>query len=108
MAAAQFLTVRHSRGIAANLPSTLLYVYHRPFQDQAQRPVQQLPLKNFQSPKVDGGFKLAISRMKVWRRMIVEKHSDQDSIERADGRPATIILTTQTFLLSHQSPAAIF
>jgi hypothetical protein len=103
MAAAQFLTVRHSRGIAANLPST-----HRPFQDQAQRPVQQLPLKNFQSPEVDGGFKLAKSRMKVWRRMIVEKHSDQDSIERADGRPATIILTTQTFLLSHQSPAAIF
>ena len=32
------------------------------------------------------GFKLAIAGVKVWRGMVVEKHSDQDPIKHADRR----------------------
>ena len=38
------------------------------------------------SVNVDRGFELTISCVKVWRRVIIEEHSNQDPIERTDRR----------------------
>lgn len=53
-----------------------------------QGPTRQLTLYDIESDEVDCRLELTISSVKVWRRMIVEKHSDQGPVERTDrGHP---------------------
>ena len=69
-------------------------MYHRPFPDQVQSPARQLALDDGQGSDVDRDFELTVSGVKVWRRVIIEEHSDQDPIESADCRhPARPILS---------------
>jgi len=43
-----------------------------------------LTLEDRRCADIDGGFELTIAGVKVWRGMVVEKHSDQDPIKHAD------------------------
>src|SRR5271155_3873243 len=79
----------HGRGVLAAEPPVLqqlLSMYHRPFPNKAQATARQLTLKDLKSAEVDRGLELTVSSVKVRRRMVIEKHSDQDSVERADRR----------------------
>jgi hypothetical protein len=40
---------------------------HRPFADQIQSTTRQLSFDHLQITHIDGGFKLTISSVKVWR-----------------------------------------
>jgi hypothetical protein len=45
-----------------------------------------LPLDDRQGADLDGGFEFTVPRVKVWRPVIIEEHSNQDPIEPADRR----------------------
>src|SRR6266498_3464488 len=70
-------------------------MHHRPFPDQVQSPAWQLPLHDIQRRYVDRSLELAIGGMKMRRWVIIEKHTDQDPVERADcWRFARLILAS--------------
>lgn len=59
-------------------------MYDRPVLDQAQSPARQLTLHDIETGEIDRRLVLTISGVKVWRRMVVEKHSNQDPLEDTD------------------------
>src|SRR6185369_11246649 len=44
--------------------------------DQIQCPARQLAIEYLQSADLNGGLELTISSVKVWRRVVIEKHPD--------------------------------
>src|ERR1039458_3089615 len=84
----QRLNFRRRRFLAAESPvfQQFLSMYHRPFQDQVQCPARQLAFNDLQGADADRSFKVTISSVKVWRWVVIEEHSDQDPIGRADRR----------------------
>src|SRR5579862_4948532 len=62
-----------------------LSMYHRPFPDEDQSAARQFTLHDFQRLDCDRCLKLAVSCVKMRRRMIVEEHPDQDAVKCADG-----------------------
>jgi hypothetical protein len=56
-------------------------MYHRPFPNEDQSTAWQLTLHHFQRLDCDRRLKLAVSRMKMRRRVIVEVHPDEDAVE---------------------------
>ena len=79
-------------------------MYHRPFLDQVQSPSWQVPFEDIQCSNVHGGLKFAVTGVKVWRRVIIEKHTDQDSVECADGRHSARPDSTIEQISPHRSP----
>jgi hypothetical protein len=75
MATAQFSQAGSSRGTARQSSgnSSLSMI---PFLDQAQSAARQFALDYVQRTEVESGFELAVAGVKVWRRVIVEIHSD--------------------------------
>jgi hypothetical protein len=69
-------------------------MYHRPFLDEVQSPVRQFAFDDLQGADVDGGLELAVSSVRVRRRVVIEKHPDQDPVERADRRHLHADFTT--------------
>jgi HTH-type transcriptional regulator/antitoxin HigA len=61
-------------------------MYHGPFLRQIQSPARQLALDYGQGLDVDRSFELTVASVKVRRRVIVEEHSNQDPVKRADRR----------------------
>jgi hypothetical protein len=84
----QRLNLRGRHILAAEPPilQQFLSMYRRPFLDRAQSTARQLTFEDFEGFDADRGFELALASVKVRRRMVIEVHSDQDLIERADRR----------------------
>jgi hypothetical protein len=55
-----------------------------PRQNQFQRSTRQVSLQYPQPFNVNRRLELALERMEVGRRVIIEEHPDQDSVESAD------------------------
>lgn len=54
---------------------------HRPFADQIQSPAWQLAFEDLEGADFNRGFEFAVSGVKMWWRVIIEKHTDQDPVE---------------------------
>ncbi len=55
-----------------------------PFQHQSERPSRHVSLKNLQWLDAYEHFVLSIEGMKVWWRVILPEHLDQDTVKHAD------------------------
>lgn len=60
-------------------------MYDRPFPYKAQSAAWQFALHYLECFDRDGRFELAVPGMKVWRRVIVKEHPNQDPVKSADG-----------------------
>jgi len=59
-------------------------MYHRPFLGELQRPARQFAPDYRQGPDVNRRFILTVPGVKVWRRVVIEEHSNQNPVEGAD------------------------
>ena len=74
-----------SRGKVASLQAIPLYV-SSPIPGPGSKHGWAVGFEDFQSVDAEGGFELTVLSMKVGRRVVIEKHSYQNSIERTDRR----------------------
>ena len=84
-------------GKAAGRPATPFYV-SSPIPGPAfQSPTWQLPFEDVSMFDVDGGLKLAVTGVKVRRWVIIEEHTNQNSVEGADRRHSARLILSSLF-----------